>query len=78
MENVNLCPGRTCKAVRKHKNRLPELNEFNVDEEHHKRNDRCQLSSGLQSCKKAVITCRHNKNYLAKRDSIKAIYQLTI
>ena len=31
------CSGRTCKAVRKHSNRLPKHNEFNVD-------DRCQLS----------------------------------
>ena len=32
-----VCPGRTCKAVRKHSNRLPKDNEFNED-------DRCQLS----------------------------------
>ena len=49
MKNTNMCPGR---AVKKHKNRLSELDEFNLDGEHHKRNDRCQLSCGLHSCKK--------------------------
>ena len=43
------CSGRTCKAVRKHSNRLPKHNEFNVD-------DRCQLSIWITVLWKAVIT----------------------
>lgn len=41
--------GNVIKAVRKHKKRLPKHNEFKVDGEHHKRNERCHLSSGLKS-----------------------------